>query len=347
MKQDAVDVRADEQAKAVAGGSSGGTDGGNYTNGDIIMGDNQEARIMEKNQLFLRDTPKYEKESNEQISVEKYFGPWMLVKRPLRRKDQIRGNPNPKNIDVPLKMSVGRKPVLASGASRFDALNIEEDVAVNNDEVPKGNVCEDETRVLVSQPPKVVPTIKNKQASHKVEKVRNSTGGKNPQNKGKKLILTKPNNKNNLNPCDTVEKTQPSLVGKSSRAHVDGSCSIKNKGTGSGSEKTILKQKEEEMLRMMSYYQKENKNFCNDMLVHSVLPSHEAVEFVQQRKLSSSNQIQLGEQPDLGKSTSIEVCENLEDTKESSVEDVGISELDMALDTCLQPSSGNQPLPNV
>ncbi|KAK7243512.1 hypothetical protein RIF29_38311 [Crotalaria pallida] len=102
--------------------------------------------------------------------ISNLFGPWMLVKRPIRRKEKISFGNHQQNVIKNVRSE--------ANGSRFSKLEIEEENEELNDKEPSLGV---HTYVEVSS--------KGKELKKKDSRIRNMMGGKNPQNRNEKSNL--------------------------------------------------------------------------------------------------------------------------------------------------------------
>ncbi|KAJ1417849.1 hypothetical protein SESBI_16310 [Sesbania bispinosa] len=127
------------------------------------------------------------------------FGPWMIVKKPQRRKSDYQGNGNKNSIPNRSSQEDQDPP----HGSRFSLLQFEDTEVINE-------VIEDETPLHIQSPQ---PTLQIKE-----HKIRNPVAGKNPQNgPSKKLNVKKPiqplSKKTNVvsGPIDSSGKILPAI----------------------------------------------------------------------------------------------------------------------------------------
>ncbi|KAK7251664.1 hypothetical protein RIF29_35049 [Crotalaria pallida] len=152
--------------------------------GDGEISKNQELIMNDENPHRMSDD-KEERLSKDNLPIENHYGPWMLVKRPIRRKDNIRSN---NMLAVSRSGSVGNDQVSQATKSRFAALECEEEAEPMNVDLKEGDAVSDSHQSLSKERPIVLQ-------KHAVTKVRNQLGGKNPQNKSDKPSLGQPNNR--------------------------------------------------------------------------------------------------------------------------------------------------------
>ncbi|KAK7274720.1 hypothetical protein RIF29_15817 [Crotalaria pallida] len=140
----------------------------------MIEGTNQE-RIMGGNDfegnIVAISTP----ESQPMI---KPFGPWMMVRKPIRKKERFSLGIGHQNNS--------RKAESGKSGSRFSNLEIKE----VHEEVNGTKKLHDDVHELV-----VGSTTKGKELMKKESRVRNVSGGKNPQTRNGKPISTQPTSK--------------------------------------------------------------------------------------------------------------------------------------------------------
>ncbi|KAK7266087.1 hypothetical protein RIF29_18727 [Crotalaria pallida] len=328
------------QLSPESGGGSGGPDGGRNTNGDVTMEDNQGAKITEENLVIPRDKQNNGKNMGEQISLDNCFGPWMLVKRPMRRKDSSRGTQNPKKLAINNNDLVGKK--LPKINSRFEALEYDRGeptkVERENQEVL---IVKKILPLLKVNPVWWSPTLKTNKVllSLKRLETRWEVGILNTREASPiclSPILKKIHKPDTLNtkPVPTRNEVDPS-ASKGPSPSIDQESHRMEQG------KTEMKHKEEEMLRLMRYYQKENKNQCNELFTQSMLQSREVIEHVQQRKMIQTSQPQIDKPPGTDLLVVLKGCGEQELEMAHEEYQVGMQAHDMAIDTFVQPGSGN------
>ncbi|KAK7269742.1 hypothetical protein RIF29_22477 [Crotalaria pallida] len=178
--------------------------GGNTVNGDHeIVGEggicqDQALTVIADNQQGIKainGVAPY-----NEIPVESPYGPWMMVKKPIRRKDSGRHNYNQPNTG-----NTDRQQTNLGNQSRFAALDIEEEKEEDSTDVDMGGTNKGSQQIL-----SIVGNSNN--YKHVTNKVRNHVGGKNPQNKSGKAVMGQPNTKK-------INNIGPSKERKSSQAH--------------------------------------------------------------------------------------------------------------------------------
>ncbi|KAK7244897.1 hypothetical protein RIF29_39726 [Crotalaria pallida] len=304
------------------------------TEKDMVISD--EASGKAKNQ---EDIPNYGKKD-----LENHFGPWMLVRKPNRRKDFIRNSNASNSVTASHFNGNNKKSGPTMMRSRFAALEQdteEKNVDDNVNNEASDNAIEEEK----IEQNKMGLNAKNKQVAQRTEKVRNPLGGKKPQHKGGRPIMGQPNNKKPSSSGLSEEKKSAIVDGKISVSSGENPVESSNRVLGKDSGKDTKVQDEENRRRMNQFQQVYNYKGDN-LMTHVVLPSQEVVELVKQKAEMFKQHFTKDEPPDRGlpEETAGHEVDNVTMDTDSSV--AAVKAQGRAVDSCvgsgLEPSSRNQ-----
>ncbi|KAK7255045.1 hypothetical protein RIF29_28447 [Crotalaria pallida] len=224
------------------------------------------------------------------------FGPWMLVQRPMRRKEIILSKQNG-------SLAIGgtnNNNIYYIGKGRFDAVVEEEDgdvVAAPYLEpemklhalVESADLRRDKKEVGQPQVNKPISTPKNL-------RVRNSTGRRNPQSNCGKMNLGQPIEKPNR--AKHKQDSGPGRIVKENEASSSNKVqTVPPIYKGSKEYKASMKEKEKEALQLMKIYEKTKGHVLNDFATQTYLPGKETIYFYQQVASSSGTSIMLPKPP--------------------------------------------------
>ncbi|KAK7257943.1 hypothetical protein RIF29_32280 [Crotalaria pallida] len=263
------------------------------------MGDQGESPDSLGKDLLTAD-----KESSDAQQKSNPFGPWMLVKRHARKKERALQKQNGSSIMGGIK---GVQHVPERG--KFDALNYEEEVALaaGPDDSARDTQVSLHEEVYENQHSKHVvgnPKRVTSQA-HKEVKVRNFQAGKNQQlTRGIKVLMqpAKATAKQPRQSTINKESVAKNIITVEAPSAMDGQHNLKQY-RGSKEYKEAMKAKEEEVMRLMKFYEKSKGLVIHDFATQTYLPEKEAIEFAQ-RNASSSKSLNLPPKPPDGKLSS-------------------------------------------
>ncbi|KAK7260498.1 hypothetical protein RIF29_26595 [Crotalaria pallida] len=237
-----------------------------------------------------------EKETLDTQSKTNPFGPWMLVKRPARKKERLGQKQNGSSM---LGGNKGIQRAFVKG--KFDALIYEEednsaaghdDTMMNVHDSIQGSVNDLQRENHVMGHPKRANT-----STHKEVRTRSALAGKNPQqhrgNKEWALGSVKPQRSMTKN--KTVTEDSKCIV-EAPLAN-DGQHESKQY-KGSKEYKEAMKAKEREALHLMKIYEKSKGLVLPDFAIQTYLPEKEAINFAHQFASSSKNLNPPPEPPD-------------------------------------------------
>ncbi|KAK7280978.1 hypothetical protein RIF29_08588 [Crotalaria pallida] len=287
--------------------------------------------------------PKIGKEEirKDNILSENHFGPWMMVKRPNRRKDSTRNkiSMNVATASLAYESTKSVEPNMMK--SRFAALDTDnEEMNSSNDKATNGarEITNEDYNNNLS---KTGLNSKGKHVAQKLERVRNSLGGKNPQQKGTKPNVWQPNNKKISFSNLIVDKNSTGVE----RVTVKRNNEINTEASNSDMSKASrgdTKAQDEENRRRMKIFQQTHNYKGDALMTQVILPAAEVIEAVEQRKKSNNLVPSRNEPPDRGSPKNMADCEETCITMEMDSSD----KVEPNGSGIIVPSLQGPPLPN-
>ncbi|KAK7251906.1 hypothetical protein RIF29_35509 [Crotalaria pallida] len=271
---------------------------------------NEEDPWKEENQHEINDNINANSQKEKEMA-ENFFGPWMLVKKPLKRKEKIWGNIYEMNGKKISTETNSRKKVATGSKFRYEILESEDDTETEQ-EIEQNELSNvDEIPMEQMNSPKVGQQGKMKNKASKIEKVRSSLGGKNPQNRSAKPIQNHPISKKILGPAKTFVKGPRPGQEKELVPNVEGKPSRNQHKLVMETDRSTKKQMELDVLRRMNYIQNEKKDEIGVVMTEVVLPNKETLEFVHRRAMAAENQSLVVKPPDPNQHTSMDICSDV------------------------------------
>ncbi|KAK7282468.1 hypothetical protein RIF29_11276 [Crotalaria pallida] len=241
------------------------------------------------------------------------FGPWMLAKKLLKIKPKV----NTRGESLP------KSHVNAAASTRFEALNSDMEISLDNSkEVPQDNTTRDKDNL------KVVDIINHGKAAaanpSKSTRIRNATGGKNPQIKGKsvshgnKQVAPKAKQKDTttVNHKETMKEKETALE------------ALENTKDHYKDANQIVKEREKVILQRMKNFPVTNSTFMNFLDAHTIHINNEEVEFAMKAHQLTKGSLN-PKPPDKEMSTNLNSTMMI-DLKKNNMQVLNESEVDMS-----------------
>ncbi|KAK7255933.1 hypothetical protein RIF29_29362 [Crotalaria pallida] len=243
----------------------------------------------------ITETNLPEKATSNHSEIANHFGPWMLARRNIRRKDKIVSKANGfQHGESNLRGNTGRYDVLKNEENHdlAESQNASDGVKPNSIVGPQQEVNMDPAKTIIIEGPQ-----QKYGGTHMKEvRVRNATGGKNPQvgrekaNVGQTSEMNKNILKNRNGSGNKIKEIE--------QASTRNEDTVKPSYRGSKEYKEYMRNKEKEVLAKMKQYDKVTNHVISNFTTQTYIPGMEAIMFAKNNASPSGTKSLPPEPPD-------------------------------------------------